>query len=608
MILTALLMGPLALHVARAECPEPIGSLDRWPLLTTVTTRKRGREGRLALTVARGPAGCIAGTERFDQASNSALQAVQAFIDYAWERQEAPFADVPELRVNILIVDEEDVAADDREASAAPRSGALAVNLTCTSNGCSKGVVVHELVHVLGITHLSSLDGIGGPETHLPKQSRSLRVQRGMAEAFADFFAVLVSQDAPPPAGLDWWFPEAPSMPPPEENECWKLFRNQLDPRRGCPRAPRDWYAAVDGPGSVEQAMVRGDVHASPGKYADAAYTLYRPVLGRLLAQLWESMGPEQRLEFERFCLHLLLGDPALLGRACSSSEASCGPNRGTLRGGGDETWSPRSFCRVAAARLDLSGSLVDRTCARLGIGTGSSPPAPSGSLTAWPETVTWSEAVPAEVRVWRAAREEPGERLTVSVLPSGAGFQVHPSVSELDRNGEAVLTLFPTEGVRLQEDAVLHISGEDGSQLYLPLHVRPPLCVSDRITTSLSFVHFETRGVDVLPDAFVEDALKRRLSDGCVPVSISVEGHADWRGSRQYNGKLSKRRAEEAVDLWLAEVGIGPLAEKKFYWWGEDYAVQGTRDLQALSFDRRAEVTIGWVRAAAAPPSPASD
>ena len=69
--------------------------------------------------------------------------------------------------------------------------------------------------------------------------------------------------------------------------------------------------------------------------------------------------------------------------------------------------------------------------------------------------------------------------------------------------------------------------------------------------------------------------------------VRVSVEGHADERGTREYNQALGERRAQAARD-YLVALGISP-ARLLVVSWGKERPVDPGTGEQAWSRNRRA-------------------
>ena len=89
--------------------------------------------------------------------------------------------------------------------------------------------------------------------------------------------------------------------------------------------------------------------------------------------------------------------------------------------------------------------------------------------------------------------------------------------------------------------------------------------------------------------------------------MSVSIVGHTDTVGPRDYNEALSRRRAE-AVAAALAERGV-PREELVLAWRGEQDLAVETRDGVREPLNRRAEISLAEPEAAPAPaPAPMAE
>jgi len=73
--------------------------------------------------------------------------------------------------------------------------------------------------------------------------------------------------------------------------------------------------------------------------------------------------------------------------------------------------------------------------------------------------------------------------------------------------------------------------------------------------------------------------------------LTITVEGHADERGTREYNLALGARRANSAKDYLIA-LGVGPSRVKTISYGKERPVALGSND-EAWSQNRRATTTV---------------
>jgi peptidoglycan-associated lipoprotein len=103
--------------------------------------------------------------------------------------------------------------------------------------------------------------------------------------------------------------------------------------------------------------------------------------------------------------------------------------------------------------------------------------------------------------------------------------------------------------------------------------------------------IHFDYDRSAIRSDA--EQRLMRKLAvlRANPDVRLRIEGHADERGSIEYNVALGQRRAEAARD-WLVGFGIG--AERlETVSWGEDRPLVRASNEEAWAMNRRNEFRI---------------
>jgi peptidoglycan-associated lipoprotein len=103
--------------------------------------------------------------------------------------------------------------------------------------------------------------------------------------------------------------------------------------------------------------------------------------------------------------------------------------------------------------------------------------------------------------------------------------------------------------------------------------------------------VHFDYDRATLRPDA--EQRLMRKLAvlRANPEVRLRIEGHADERGSIEYNVALGQRRAEAARD-WLVGFGIAPNRLETVSW-GEDRPLVRASNEEAWAMNRRNEFRI---------------
>jgi len=98
--------------------------------------------------------------------------------------------------------------------------------------------------------------------------------------------------------------------------------------------------------------------------------------------------------------------------------------------------------------------------------------------------------------------------------------------------------------------------------------------------------------------DSYALDGESRRILDAQAQwlaanpnVRVTIEGHADERGTREYNLALGDRRANAARD-YLQSRGVSPTRMQTISWGKERPAVEGSNEY-AWSQNRRAVTVV---------------
>ena len=103
--------------------------------------------------------------------------------------------------------------------------------------------------------------------------------------------------------------------------------------------------------------------------------------------------------------------------------------------------------------------------------------------------------------------------------------------------------------------------------------------------------VYFSTDSVDLTPEAQQTLANQARWLQQYAQYTITIEGHADERGTREYNIGLGSKRAE-AVRAFLARNGIG-AARIRTISFGKERPVAVCNDISCWSQNRRAQTVL---------------
>jgi peptidoglycan-associated lipoprotein len=103
--------------------------------------------------------------------------------------------------------------------------------------------------------------------------------------------------------------------------------------------------------------------------------------------------------------------------------------------------------------------------------------------------------------------------------------------------------------------------------------------------------VFFEYDSYEITPDAAELLRLKAAVLNANPNVRIRIEGHADQRGSTEYNLALGQRRAE-AVRVFLADYGVD-VSRFATTSYGKERPLMEGDDEYAFSRNRRAEFAV---------------
>ena len=105
----------------------------------------------------------------------------------------------------------------------------------------------------------------------------------------------------------------------------------------------------------------------------------------------------------------------------------------------------------------------------------------------------------------------------------------------------------------------------------------------------SVRFVYFEFDKSDVrAEDRPVIEAHARYLEQNA-GATLSLEGHADERGTREYNSALGERRAKAIRSLMTIQGGSGQ--QIRTVSWGEERPIDRGHDEAAWAQNRRVEI-----------------
>ncbi len=103
--------------------------------------------------------------------------------------------------------------------------------------------------------------------------------------------------------------------------------------------------------------------------------------------------------------------------------------------------------------------------------------------------------------------------------------------------------------------------------------------------------VYFSTDSVDLSPEAAQTLANQARWLQQYSQYTITIEGHADERGTREYNIALGARRAQ-TVRNYLAQQGVNAQRIRTISY-GKERPVAVCNDISCWSQNRRAQTVL---------------
>lgn len=134
--------------------------------------------------------------------------------------------------------------------------------------------------------------------------------------------------------------------------------------------------------------------------------------------------------------------------------------------------------------------------------------------------------------------------------------------------------------------------NGANGSGMDLPPDREMPDHVAE-IVGNFSRVYFDFDSSELAPDAKAALDANVALLQKYPDVKIQIQGHADERGTTEYNMALGDRRANEVKD-YLANQGVAP-SRVTVVSYGEEAPLDATGGESAWSVNRRAEFVVTW-------------
>jgi peptidoglycan-associated lipoprotein len=120
---------------------------------------------------------------------------------------------------------------------------------------------------------------------------------------------------------------------------------------------------------------------------------------------------------------------------------------------------------------------------------------------------------------------------------------------------------------------------------------VAPPGSPRDFAVNAGDLVYFSTDSVDLTPEAQQTLANQARWLSKYSQYTITIEGHADERGTREYNIALGAKRAQ-AVREFLSRNGVN-AGRIRTVSYGKERPVAVCNDISCWSQNRRAQTVL---------------
>lgn len=117
------------------------------------------------------------------------------------------------------------------------------------------------------------------------------------------------------------------------------------------------------------------------------------------------------------------------------------------------------------------------------------------------------------------------------------------------------------------------------------------PMAPDTRGATLAERIHFALDRADLSPEARTMLAAKAEILRSSPDVMLRIAGHADERGSDEYNLALSKRRAAEAKRFLMQQGVDSTRLETVGY--GEEQPLDPSSTDYAWSMNRRADFSV---------------
>ena len=132
---------------------------------------------------------------------------------------------------------------------------------------------------------------------------------------------------------------------------------------------------------------------------------------------------------------------------------------------------------------------------------------------------------------------------------------------------------------------------GPGGVGAYGPGGPATPGSARDFSANVGDIVYFTTDSTDLSPEAQQTLTAQARWLQQYAQYTITIEGHADERGTREYNIALGAKRAQVVRDF-LVRAGINP-ARIRTISYGKERPVAVCNDISCWSQNRRAQTVL---------------
>jgi peptidoglycan-associated lipoprotein len=123
------------------------------------------------------------------------------------------------------------------------------------------------------------------------------------------------------------------------------------------------------------------------------------------------------------------------------------------------------------------------------------------------------------------------------------------------------------------------------------PVTVDPMPAPDNRRATLEERIHFAVDRSDLSPEARTTLAAKAEILRSSPALTVRIDGHADERGSDEYNLALSRRRAAEAKRFLMQQGIDGARLETTGY--GEEQPLDPGSSEAAWAMNRRADFQV---------------